>query len=248
MISVICVYNDREILNKWLLKSLENQNTSYELILVDNCDGKFKSAAEALNQGGKKANNKYIMFVHQDMDINSHNWLKDAEKILDSLENVGIVGLAGKSRYHWWPITNMKDGISPQPISPYPITEITEVETLDECLIIVPKEVFDLTQFDEVNCDNWHLYSVDYCLILKKIGYNVYVIPLTAHHRSHGYSMSETYFQTLKKLMKKHSNSTLILTTVEDWLTIFPLSFQRKFPYIKRMMISIIRQFRIITE
>jgi hypothetical protein len=36
MISVVCVYNDKEILKKYLLKSLKNQSVEYELILIDN--------------------------------------------------------------------------------------------------------------------------------------------------------------------------------------------------------------------
>ena len=64
MISVICVYNNKKILDNCLLKSIKNQTTKVELILLDNREGRFKSAAEALNFGGEQANGKYLMFVH----------------------------------------------------------------------------------------------------------------------------------------------------------------------------------------
>jgi len=67
MISIVCVYNDEITLKDYLLKSLENQTSKHELILIDNTQGKYKSAAGALNWGGGKAKGKYIMFVHQDV-------------------------------------------------------------------------------------------------------------------------------------------------------------------------------------
>ena len=80
MISVICVYNDHDVLDEYLLGSLEKQESSYELILVDNTPNKFKSAAEALNYGGNKANGKYIMFAHQDLELTSPGWLRENRK------------------------------------------------------------------------------------------------------------------------------------------------------------------------
>lgn len=39
MISVICVYNDRDILNRFLLRNLRESSDEYELILLDNTGG-----------------------------------------------------------------------------------------------------------------------------------------------------------------------------------------------------------------
>ena len=97
MISVVCVYNNKKIFNNFLLKSLNNQTADFELIGIDNTSNKFKSAAEALNYGGKKATNKYIMFAHQDVSVLQKTWLKDIEKLLDSISNLGIAGVAGMS-------------------------------------------------------------------------------------------------------------------------------------------------------
>ena len=41
VISVVCVYNNKTILEDCLLKSLRVQTTEYELILVDNTEGRF---------------------------------------------------------------------------------------------------------------------------------------------------------------------------------------------------------------
>jgi len=52
--SIICAYNNKEILEKFLHSSLEKQTQKYQLILLDNAKNQFKSAAEALNFGAKK--------------------------------------------------------------------------------------------------------------------------------------------------------------------------------------------------
>jgi len=52
------------ILQDYLLKSLKNQTAEFELITLKNTQSKFKSAAEALNYGGKKSKGKCIISVH----------------------------------------------------------------------------------------------------------------------------------------------------------------------------------------
>lgn len=51
MISLVCCYNNLQQY-KDMQKSLENQTVEYELIGIDNREGKYKSAASALNVGG----------------------------------------------------------------------------------------------------------------------------------------------------------------------------------------------------
>jgi hypothetical protein len=241
MISVVCVYNNREILEKFLLKSLNDQSTEYEVILMDNTEGKFKSAAEALNEGGKKAEGKYIMFVHQDIDLKSCEWLERTENMLNSLDELGVAGVAGRIKYKNGMVTNIEDGIPPHRISSSPIKSPEKVQTLDECLFIVPKYVFDIFKFDEKTCNDWHLYAVDYCLTIKKNGLNVYVIPSFVYHRSPGYSYSETFDLTLKKVLKKHRNELVIYTTMKDWVTFYPVNIQKSWPVFKEKTIWVLK-------
>ena len=62
MFSVICVYNNEEMLNEILLSSLKNQNFEYELILVDNTKKQFSSAAKALNFGACQGKIRFPSF------------------------------------------------------------------------------------------------------------------------------------------------------------------------------------------
>lgn len=242
MFSIICVYNNEKVLNDYLIKHLETQNKNYELILLDNTSKKFVSAAKALNYGANKAKGEYLMFAHQDFDLHGDTWLKEAEKIMINLEDVGIAGIAGRSQEKGWTITNIKEGIPPKYISPEKIKEPIKVQTLDECLFIIPKTIFKLIKFDEEVCDDWHLYAVDYCLSIKNIGYEAYVIPLSGYHKSHADSLSGGYYLTLRKLLKKHGNYETILTTMGDWSLSYPLIIQKYFYLIKNKVWTLLKR------
>ena len=249
MISIVCVYNNKEILNNYLIKSLKNQTVDYELILLDNIEGKFRSAAEALNYGGKQAKEKHIMFVHQDVDLSSNTWLKEVEKILDELSNLGIVGIAGKSDNETGVITNIKHDNPPRLAGEIQIRKPTKVQTVDECLVIIPKSVFNILQFDEKVCNDWHLYAVDYCLSVKRLGFDSYVIPVFIYHKSSGYSISEKYFIILKKVLKKHKNYyNKIYTTMGNWSTRCPLNIIRNYLWLRGKAGIILRSAKIIKK
>jgi len=250
MISIVTVYNNRQYLEEILLKSLKKQTARFELIMLDNTRGKFKSAAEALNYGGSKTNGKYIMFVHSDVDLISNTWLEDVEKILDSISNLGVAGVAGVAEK----VGNYKTrgrNIIKHKDPPViwdlgnPIQKPELVQTLDGCLMIIPKSVFHILRFDEEICDDWHLYDVDYCLSCKEIGLDVYAIPAFIYHKSVGLSKSlssknkmqiikslgplpKPYYQTLKKVLNKHRiYFKRIYTTCGNWSTSRPLILQR---------------------
>ena len=243
MISIICIYNDDKILNKYLLKSLKAQTGSYELILVDNTDGKFKSASEALNYGAKMAKGDYLMFVHQDVDLCSETWLKNVESMLNSLSNLGIAGVAGKSKEGVK--SNIEHGIPPIRAGKIQLNVPTKVQTLDECLVIVPKSIFNILKFDEKICNDWHLYAVEYCLRIIKHSLDVFVIPIFVYHASAGYSISKNYFSVLENVLEKYKHDyDCIYTTVWNWNNSYPF-FLQKIWYLFRLKISNFRKYLI---
>lgn len=66
--SIICVYNNKNILDKSLIKTLDEQTfKDYELILIDNTSGQYKNAGEGLNYGASRAQGTYLLFLHQDV-------------------------------------------------------------------------------------------------------------------------------------------------------------------------------------
>ena len=76
---------------------------------------------------------------------------------------------------------------------------LLEVDTLDECMLIIPKNIFDSHEFAEYYA-TWHLYGVEYCLKMKKIKQKIYVAPVYLWHKSNGVSLNLNYFDAIRKL------------------------------------------------
>jgi glycosyltransferase involved in cell wall biosynthesis len=222
MFSIVCVYNDETSLRTNLRSSLEKQTAKFELILLDNTNGSYKSAAQALNYGGKKARHKYIMFVHQDVRLNNF-WLEKTENILDKLPNLGVAGCAGARE------GNSCVGFikSVNNLWGKPLVKPEVVQTLDTCILMVPKTVFDKIQFDEKTFDGWHCYGEDYCLATKEnLGLYTYVIPAFMHHNSPGTNW-DNLLKEQAKLCKKYRYKRIY--TVLGTLDRFRLNLRLKF-------------------
>jgi len=253
MISVVVVYNNERALNEILLKSIKNQTAKFELIPVDNTKGEFKSAAEALNWGGKQANGKYIMFVHQDVDLGSDSWLEDVERILDTIPNCGIAGVAGMNEKGK---NNTERGrgyvVSSGKVWDWSnaVQKPEEVQTLDELLLIVPKSVFNKLKFDKKTFDGWHCYGADYCLCVRQMGLKVYVVPMFVYHRAIGSNPAGLLLlKYQKRLYNKHKKVykhiyttmgeiSLIKLKLSLYFKIFMSIYKKLFPswteYLKR--------------
>ena len=239
MVSIIVVYNNERTLNEILLKSLKNQTVKFELIKLNNTKRQFKSAAEALNYGGKKAKGKYIMFIHQDVELDSDSWLENTENYLESMSNLGVAGVAGMSEKG----TNYEERIrgfisNCGTIWGKPFEKPEKVHTLDELLLIVPRSIFNKLKFDEKNFDNWHCYGVDYCLCIQQMGLKVYVIPAFVYHRSLLTNVKDLVVYQ-KRIYNKHKKSFKHIYTTSgeiDWLRLEIMKYIRFFqPFYRRI-------------
>ena len=211
-ISIICVYNKKTIFEDCLLKTLDNQNNDFELILVDNTENKFNCAADALNYGGNKATGELLLFIHQDVKLFENN-LNDIIEYCEKLENFGIAGIAGTDLNEGYVKSCGIHNIPPKPMCDNQITKIERVQTLDEVLLIIPQDIFKSYKFNNKLCNDWHLYGVEYCLNLIKNGYYAYVLPIKVYHVSNGESMSQRYFTTLKRIFNYYKNDFDIIHT-----------------------------------
>lgn len=216
--SIICAYNNRKKLNDYLIKSLSKQTAHFEVLTIDNTENRLKSAPVVLNETARKAKYEYLMFVHQDVALESSDWLANAFKDLKSLSDLGAAGVAGKGEKGF--AASVTHGNPPLFVGPERLAVPVEVQTLDGCLMIVKKKIFEKISFDEKTIEGWYLYVVDYCLDLIRLGYKNYVLPCQIYHESTGpgdFSLTEN---TLKNIIKKYKNQIeLIYTTVGDWNT-----------------------------
>jgi hypothetical protein len=244
MISIISIINNDVIAKEFLLSGLSRQNTPYDLILLDNTDFSYRSAAQAYNEGSTKAKGDYLMFIHQDVLLPCRNWLKEAENSLSTVSNLGIAGVAGmlqptfisdfelsarfylleklglsKVWYYRYARGNVFHGRERKPWLGKFISEVLSTRTLDELILIIPTRVFANSKFDEASCDNWHLYGVDYSLSASQKGHDVCVLPHSVVHLAWARKLDKGYFKTLLKLIEKHQTEKIINTTLGPWST-----------------------------
>lgn len=204
-------------MENFLLESLKRQNINYELILINNVNNEFTSAAKALNYAATKATGDYLLFVHQDIFFYDNNILKNLLHYAQSRPNA-IIGTAGRSAGNET-LANIFHGIPPRPAGKR-IDGIHKVETVDESLFLIDRNLFKKIKFDEKTINGWHLYAVDYCLEAKKYGYSSYVVGIdNIYHRSPGFSFNHQYFLILKQIIHKYRKMKYIYTTMGKWPT-----------------------------
>jgi hypothetical protein len=236
MIAVVCVYNNKKIFEEYLFKSLQMQSVRFELIALDNSTGNFSSAAQALNHGARnmQTDSAYIMFAHQDISFRSTRWLENVESQLNTLPSLGLAGVAGNNEKENRLISNITYGMPPRSDGKR-IDAPQSVMTVDECCAIIPRDVFKKRPFDEETCNNWHLYVVEYCLHIKTLGLEAYVLPLDLHHVSTTGSLNSAYFATLQKVLMRYKSAyQKIYTSSGCWDTAAPVMAQRLSYYAKK--------------
>lgn len=238
MISVVVVYNDLTQFERLLHWSLARQTVAHEVIALDNRDGRFGSAALALNHGARQARGDFIFFAHQDVRFDSPTWLADVETVLRGVDLLGIAGVSGArpspDRAGREVVTNVTYDDPPRPAG-VPLEAPLIVESVDECAFFVPRPVFERLSFDERTCDGWHLYAVDYSLAVKRLGLQAWAIPAPLYHRSPGAvfrilgfaTFEAAYFRALERLARKYHDRPFLHTTCGRWATGRSMMIQR---------------------
>jgi len=223
--SIICVYNDQSELEEMLLSWEEKQSFDrYEIVLIDNRDESYKSAAEALNQGAAVATGEYYVFVHQDVQPLTEDWLYQLEEYLSDIDDVGVAGVTGMAaegtRQNERGRNTLIHGRNKEEwTAGNEISEPETVQTIDELCIISPSEVFDRFEFDSSLCPSWHLYGVEYCLrIANRTKYEPYVLPVDVWHGSDGMFIDTDYYETLKRIATEYREVDIVYTTSGSWI------------------------------
>lgn len=226
--SVICVYNNEQCLQDHLLFSLKKQNVECEIILLDNRKNIYTSASCALNIGIKKATKSFVLIVHQDIHFTSFDVIEKIYAYLVMHEN-NIIGSAGVKIDSHGIISSMQHGLEKANAGEICIEEREQVDVLDECMVAGRKFIFETNPFDEIICDGWDLYVVDFCLQVNP-SYSVYVLPLDIWHVSPG-NPTRSFYACARKLFKKHRHKVknirtccITISVSTKWYSSFILS------------------------
>ncbi len=207
MISVICVYNNKTNLEKQLIKSLNSfEKNNYELILVDSIKYQFRCSADALNYGAKQANGSVFIFTHQDIFIKNEKQFYEFCDFIERHPTGTIVGAAGVVERDKTIYGNYTTGFELQPEEVKMLHQPMKVACVDESFFGMSKETYERHNFDNILCDNWHLYAVEMSLHAREKGSEVYVYPIEIHHFSNG-TISKSYMKGLLKIADRYRKS-----------------------------------------
>ena len=228
MLTIICAYNNKEVLEKYLLKSLQKQTVQdYELILLDAKELGTKTAAATLNYGAEKAQNDTLVFVHQDVEFLEEYALEKIEAF-SRTHTFAIAGVAGVKKTRFYKVfSSVLQGKARKPAGKLTST-VTELEAVDECLFIIPKSTF--AGFGDLGA-TWHFYAVEYCIRARSRGEKVLLCPIPVYHLSTG-DLNASYYDTLLTVAEKYPAVRMIRATVNffpnDWTLPLYCSWKKK--------------------
>ncbi len=240
MISIIIIANKEEIFKSFVQVLNKQKNVDYELLVIENYDNHIVSAREALKKKAQISKGDYLLFMHPDIVFLDENVLSSFCSYLYSLNNSGIIGVAGSPSYL---IDNKRIIISSivhgnnKKNAGRPLDFPKLVQTVDECMFAISKELFDSMSFADI--DGFHMFGVELCLksILKNR--NNYVVPANIWHMSDGQSMDSKYMITLLELSKELGRSfPYINTTVKRWHIHGAVSFLYNYYYLFKQLLK----------
>ena len=184
-ISIVCVYNDPDVRQDCLDRSLDRYTKAddpdprIEYIPIDNINGTYKSAGAALNYGASVAKNDVVVFVHQDVYFHS---VEAAIQAAQGMERgqfgvLGAVGIRSDGRF----VGSVRDRTI---LLGDAVAEPTDVDSVDELLFMVPRQLLMREPLTESADMAWHAYAVEYGLRVRKLGLRVGVAHIPVTHNS----------------------------------------------------------------
>lgn len=203
-ISFIIIYTKDEQIKeceKWI--DAQNYDGEIEKIILDNRENKgYKSAASALNFGAKKSTGDILFFMHQDVYLWDKNAIKTCVDFLTDNTSaiIGAAGIGlddGQSHYNIFMDEKRKQYA-------WRIDKPLKAATLDECLLVMKKNVWEDIGFDEITCDNWHFYGADICYVNTENGGENFIMPLDIMHDSRGTPYGKEFRRSAYNLARKH--------------------------------------------
>lgn len=240
--TLVAICNKKDITDEFQENLSTQIGVEYSYIQIDNYNNNLNSARNAFNKVLDKTNGEYIIFLHPDIRFLHAESLRHVVDYCKQVGEFGVIGVAGAKsdasgkRAIYTHILNGNNRINPGIDIRNPI----EVQTVDECMFIVKRELINRYNFPEKQ--GFHLYATEYCLLMLKKGYTNYVVPAEIWHLSEGRSLDPNYMKQLETIIKDYKNDfDVIYTTVKKWTTKGLLAYiYRKYYYFKQCIKRII--------
>ena len=181
-VSVICVFNDPDVRRGCLDRSIADHRgeAEVEYLPIDNVDGAFATAGEALNHGASLARHEHLVFVHQDVYLHSLAALEVAAGALADDPGIGLLGAIGVDASGEL-VGRIRDRVS---LLGEPPDRPSEVVSLDEVLFMAPRDLVLREPLSEAAELAWHAYAIEYGLRVTSLGLRVCATDIPLTHNS----------------------------------------------------------------
>lgn len=185
----------------------------FEFIAFDN--RKYNDGlCKVYNLCARKARHEFLCFVHEDVRFLTQNW---GRLIAGQLQQAGcgVIGFAGSvlklKRLTGWNtcgkdlranyVQYMRGGDHPRCVNPEK-NPFSPVVTLDGLCLLVRRDVWEETLFDEATFQGFHCYDIDFSLSVARHYTNYVCHTVLVEHYSQG-SFSRSWLQGLEALHEK---------------------------------------------
>lgn len=221
---ITVVYSTRKENPEYQKKIIETSGIKNIQILEYVNDNKY-SLTELYNRGLKESINDYVVFMHDDIIIDTDNWGRKIIKHFEKNVGYGILGKAGTkympSSGRWWDngmceaigqVYHQKDG--KRWLSKYNEffgNKIEDVIIVDGLFFVVNKKNIK-TNFDE-NIKGFHFYEIDFCFSNFLNGVKIGVISdISVTHLSIGMTNQEWENNRIQFVEKYKNNLPQIIS------------------------------------
>jgi hypothetical protein len=223
MISIIICSADAKDLLIVTKNIDETVGVPYEIIAVDNSDGK-RGICEIYNEGARKAKNEILCFMHEDIAFKTPDWGVKVVELFSENTKLGLIGVAGggyksvvpsswynadlemNGEFYCCLIQGFKYAGRPD-LYDYrnPKNEkLSRVACIDGCWMSTTKSIALKYPFDEKLLKNFHGYDLDFSLSVNQEYQVAVTYEILLKHFSDG-NFGQTWMKDTLKLHKKWS-------------------------------------------
>jgi Glycosyltransferase like family len=180
-LSIVCVFNNTRVREECLDASIKAYDGPYEVeyIPVDNTEHAFATAGAALNDGVRRATHDTVVLVHQDVYLHSIDRLVEASGWLTT-DRWGLLGACGIA-HDGAVLGRLRDRVL---LTGEPAPSPREVDSVDEVLFMVRRDLVLEHPLSEQADLAWHAYGVEYGARLRRMGLRVGAIDAAITHNS----------------------------------------------------------------
>lgn len=187
----------------------------YELLVLDNGDGRYRSMAVAYNEGARRATAPIVCFVHEDVAFKSEAWGLRLAEHLERDPRIGLIGVIGSKIKSYQPTshTNIIEGErykcgsvnAPWPAQGLPsgAAAAEDAVCVDGLFLALPRRILERIRFDEVLITGFHGYDLDISLQVHLGGARVIAArDIAMDHFSKG-NRTRAWYETNRAISRK---------------------------------------------